>query len=165
MCIINSFSITKIGILPFLSFHMVLEPREEKKKNPNYFRFICESILGNLSVTVFHSSHLSHLLKFSDQSYRRQKTLTAGNFSDNFFQRSPFPTPTIPSSAQGGDFLSFVKAPEGDSQPRAGHAHFFSSGLNLTRRHVEHFSGTHFQLQPRLTSSNYPPSVFVPSKP
>ena len=59
---------------------MVSEPRE-KKKNPNYFRFIRESILGNLSVTVFLSGHLSHLLKLSDQPYRRQNTLTAGDFS------------------------------------------------------------------------------------
>ena len=28
-------------------------------------------------MTVFHSGHLSHLLKLSDQLYRRQKTLTA----------------------------------------------------------------------------------------
>ena len=56
---------------------MVSEPREKKK--PNYFRFIRESILRNLSVTVFHSGHLSHLLKLSDQPYRRQKNLIAGN--------------------------------------------------------------------------------------
>ena len=86
-----------------LSFHMVSEPREKKK--PNYFRFIRESILGNLSVTVFHSSHLSHFLKLSDQPYRRQKTLTAGDFS----RRSPFPTPTIPSGAQGGDLQVLSK--------------------------------------------------------
>ena len=68
---------------------MVSEPRE--KKNLNYFRFIRESILGNLSVTVFHSGHPSHLLKFFDQPYHRQKTLTADNFSgDVLFQHRPY---------------------------------------------------------------------------
>ena len=78
-------------------------------KKPNYFRFICESILGNLSVTVFHSDHLPHLLKLSGQPYRRQKTLTAGNFFQRLFRRSPFPTPTIPSGAQGGDLQVLSK--------------------------------------------------------
>ena len=76
---------------------MVSEPREKKKK-PNYFRFIRESILGNLSVTVFHSGHLSHLLKLSDQPFHRQKTLTAVRkpsppvtFSgDVFFRHRPY---------------------------------------------------------------------------
>ena len=68
---------------------MVLEPRE--KKNLNYFRFIRESILGNLSVTVFHSGHPSHLLKLFDQPYHRQKTLTASNFSgDVLFRHRPY---------------------------------------------------------------------------
>ena len=69
---------------------MVSEPRE-KKKYPNYFQFIRESILGNFSMTVFHSGHLPHLLKLSSQPYRCQKTLTAGDFSGNSFWRSPFP--------------------------------------------------------------------------
>ena len=86
---------------------MVSKPRE--KKNSNYFQFIRESIMGNLSVTVFHSGHLSHLLKLSDQPYRRQKTLIAGDFSSDFFRRSPFSTPTIPSSAQGGDLQVLSK--------------------------------------------------------
>ena len=67
---------------------MVSEPRE--KKNPNYFRFIHESILGNLSVTVFHSGHPSHLLKLLDQPYRRQKTLTTDNFSGDLFREVLF---------------------------------------------------------------------------
>ena len=68
---------------------MVLEPRE--KKNPNYFRFIRESILGNLSVTVFHSGHLSHLLKLPINPHRRRKTLTAGDFSGVvLFQHRPY---------------------------------------------------------------------------
>ena len=104
---------------------MISKPREKKKK-PNYFRFIRESIMGNLSVTVFHSDHLSHLLKLSDQPYRRQKTLTAGDFSDTDH--------TIRCARRRSS--SFVKAPEGDSHPRAGHARFFSGGLNLTRRRI-----------------------------
>ena len=67
---------------------MVSEPRE--KKNPNYFRFIHESILGNLSVTVFHSGHPSHLLKLLDQPYRCQKTLTADDFSGDLFREVLF---------------------------------------------------------------------------
>ena len=65
--------------------------------------------MGNLSVTVFHSGHPSHLLKLSDRPYRSQKTLTAGEFSGDIFRRSPFPTPTIPSGAQGGDLQVFSK--------------------------------------------------------
>ena len=106
---------------------MVSEPREKKKK-PNYFQFIHESILGILSVTVFHSGHLSHLLKLSDQLYRRQKNLTAGDF----FRRSPFPTPTIPSGAQRGDLQLFSKR----RRKNPSHARLFSGGLNLTSRRV-----------------------------
>ena len=60
-------------------------------------------------MTVFHSGHLSHLLKLSDQPYRRQKTLTTGDFSGNLFLTKSFPTPTIPSGAQGGDLQVFSK--------------------------------------------------------
>ena len=130
MCILYSFSITIIRDSPFsLSSHGI---RAKGEKNPNYFRFICESILGNLSVTVFHSGHPSHLLKLSDQPYRRQKTLTAGDFSAELFRRSPFPTPTIPSSAQGGDLQPFSK----HRRKNLSHARLFSGGLNLTRRRV-----------------------------
>ena len=97
---------------------MVSEPREKKK--PNYFQFIRESILGILSVTVFHADHLSHLLKLSDQPYRRQKTLTA--------VRKPSPPATFPAkSFSDTDHTircamrrssSFLKAPEGESHPR-----------------------------------------------
>ena len=107
MCILYSFSITIIRDSPFsLSLHMVSELRE--KKNPNYFRFIHESILGNLSVTVFHSGHPSHLLKLPINPHRRWKTLIAGDFPATS-RRSPFPTPTIPSGAQGGDLQVFSK--------------------------------------------------------
>ena len=70
-----SFSTTKIRDSPFSLFSYGIRAKGGKK--PNYFRFIRESILGNLLVTVFHFDHLSHLLKLSDQPYRRQKTLTA----------------------------------------------------------------------------------------
>ena len=113
---------------------MVSEPREKKK--PNYFQFIHESILGNLSVIVFHSGHLSHLLKLSDQLYCRQKTLTAGDFSGDLFSAKSFSDidHTIRCARRRSSI--FVKAPKGDSQPLAGHARFFSGGLNLTRRRV-----------------------------
>ncbi|RVW30859.1 hypothetical protein CK203_110523 [Vitis vinifera] len=42
-------------------------------------------------MTMFHSGHLFHLLKLSDQPYRRQKTLTAGNFSGEvIFRHRPY---------------------------------------------------------------------------
>ncbi|RVW31623.1 Retrovirus-related Pol polyprotein from transposon RE1 [Vitis vinifera] len=113
---------------------MVSEPRE--KKNPNYFRFIRESILGNLSVTVFHSGHLSHLLKLTDQPYRRQKTLTVGDFSSDLFPAKSFSDTDYTIRCTRRRSSSFLKAPKGDSQPRTGHACFFSSGLNLTRWRV-----------------------------
>ena len=95
---------------------MVSEPRE--KKNPNYFRFIRESILWNLSVTVFHSGHLSHLLKLTDQPYRRQKTLTVGDFSSDLFPAKSFSDTDHTIKCARKRSSSFVKAPEGDSQPR-----------------------------------------------
>ena len=89
MCILYSFSITIIRDSPFSLFSHGIRAKGEK--NPNYFRFIRESILGNLSVTVFHSGHPSHLLNLSDQSYRHQKTLTAGDFSgDVLFRHQPY---------------------------------------------------------------------------
>ena len=134
MCIINSFSITKIRDSPFSLFSHGIRAQGEKK--PNYFRFIRESILGNLSVTVFHSGHLSHLLKLSDQPSRRQKTLTV--------VRKPSPPRLFPATSFFDTdhtircvrrrSSSFVKALEGDSHPRASHACFFFGGLNLTRR-------------------------------
>ena len=113
---------------------MESEPREKKK--PNYFRFIRESILGNLLVIVFHSDHPSHLLKLSDQQYRRQKTLTAGDFSDDIFLAKSFSDTDHTIWCIKRRSSSFLKAPEGDSQPCVGHASFFSGGLNLTRRCV-----------------------------
>ena len=89
MCILYSFSITIIRDSPFSLFSHGIRAKGEK--NPNYFWFIRESIMGNLSVTVFHSGHPSHLLKLSDQPYRRQKTLTAGDFSSEvLFRHRPY---------------------------------------------------------------------------
>ena len=91
MCILYSFSITIIRDSPFflsLSSHGI---RAWGEKNPNYFRFICESILGNLLVTVFHSGYPSHLLKLPINPHRRRKTLTAGEFSGEvLFQHRPY---------------------------------------------------------------------------
>ena len=113
---------------------MVSEPRE--KKNPNYFQFIHESILGNLSVTVFHSDHPSHLLKLFDQPYRRQKTLTVGNFSGEvLFWHRPY------HQVRKEEIFKFSQ----------------STGGRL--------SATRFHLQPRLTPSSHPPSVLVSSEP
>ena len=126
---------------------MVSELREKKK--PNYFRFIRESILENLSVTVFHSG----------QPCCRQKTLTAGDFPAKSFSNTDH---TIRCARRRSS--SFVKAPEGESQSRADHARFFSGGLNLRRWHVEHFPATRFHLQPNLTPSSHFPSVLVPSE-
>ena len=69
-------------------------------------------------MTVFHSGHLFHLSKLSSQPYRGQKTLItvnifptifSGNFSNNFFSRRYFPTPTTSSGAQRGDLQLFSK--------------------------------------------------------
>ena len=142
MCIINSFSITKIKDSPFSLFSHGIRAKGEKKK-PNYFRFIRESILGNLSVTVFHSGHLSHLLKLFDQPFRRQKTLTAvrkpspqATFSGDLFLAKSFSDTSHTIRCARRRSSSFLKALEGDSHPHAGHARFFSGGLNLTRRRV-----------------------------
>ena len=86
-----SFSTTKIRDSPFSLFSYGIRAKGGKK--PNYFRFIRESILGNLLVTVFHFGHLSHLLKLSNQPYRRQKTLTA--------VRKPSPPATFPVTFSG----------------------------------------------------------------
>ena len=131
-----------------------------RKKNPNYFRFIRESILGNLLVTVFHSGHPSHLLKLSINPHRRWKTLTAGDFSGDF-RRIPFPTLTIPPGAQGGDLQLFSK----HRRENPGHVCLFSGGLNLTRRRLRHFPATRFHLQPHLTPSSHPPFALVSSEP
>ena len=135
MCILYSFSIIIIRDSPFsLSLYMVSEPRE--KKNPNYFRFIRESILGNLSVTVFHSDHPSHLLKLPINPHRRRKTLTAGDFSGDLFLATSFSDTDHTIRCARRRSSTFLKAPEKESQPRAGHARLFSGGLNLTRRRV-----------------------------
>ena len=132
MCIINSFLIKKIKDSPFSLFSHGIRAYGEKK--PNYFRFIHESILRNLSVTVFHSGHLPHLLKLSGQPYRHQKTLTAVRKSS---PSATFPTKsfsdtdhTIKCARRRSS--SFVTAPEGESQSCTGHARFFSGSLNLT---------------------------------
>ena len=107
MCNLYSFSITIIRDSPFsLSSHGI---RAKGEKNLNYFLFIRESILGNLSVTVFHSGHPFHLLKLSDQPYAVRKPSPPETFPVTFFRRSPFPTPTTPSGAQGGDLQVFSK--------------------------------------------------------
>ena len=116
-------------------------------------------------MTVFHSGHLSHLLKLSDQLYRRQKTLTAGDFSGDLFPAKSFSNTDHTIRCARKRSSSFLKAPKGDSQPRVGHARFFSDGLNLTRWRVEHFPATLFHLQPRLMPSSHPSFVLVPSEP
>ena len=91
MCILYSFSITIIKDSPFSLSLFSWYQSIGRKKNPNYFQFIRESILGNLSVTVFHSDHPSHLLKLPINPHRRRKTLTAGEFSGEvLFQHRPY---------------------------------------------------------------------------
>ena len=127
MCILYSFSITIIRDSPFSLSLFSWYQSLGRKKNPNYFRFIRKSILGNLSVIVFYSGQPSHLLKLPINPHRRRKTLIAGDF-----RRCPFPTPTIPSGAQGGDLQLFSK----HWRKNPSHACLFSGGLNLKRRHV-----------------------------
>ena len=87
-------------------------------------------------MTVFHFGHLFHLLNLSDQSYRRQKTLTAGDFSGDLFPAKSFSDTDHTIRCARRRSSSFLKALEGESHPRADHAHFFSDGLNLTHRRV-----------------------------
>ena len=136
MCILYGFSITIIRASPFfsLSSHGI---RAKGKKNLNYFRFIRESILGNLSVIVFHSRHPSHLLKLFDQPYHRQKTLIVGDFSGDLFLATSFSDTDHTIRCARRRSSTFLKAPEEESHPRAGHARLFSGGLNLTRRRVK----------------------------
>ena len=123
---------------------MVSEPREKKKK-PNYFRFIRELILGNLSVTVFHSGHLSHLLKLSDQLYRRQKTLTAGDFSGDLFPATSFSNADHTIRCARRRSSTFLKAPEEESHPRA-------SLLWRPESHVSAREGTWVIFRPRAST-------------
>ena len=90
MYIFYSFSITIIRDSPFSLSSDGIRAKGEKK-TLIISGVIRESILGNLSVTMFHSGHPSHLLKLSDQPYRCQKTLTAGEFSgDVLFRHRPY---------------------------------------------------------------------------
>ena len=100
MCIINSFSITKIRDFPFSLFSHGI--RVQGEKNPNYFRFIREFILGNISVTVFHSGHLSHLFSHgirvqgekNPNYFRFIREFILGNISVTVFHSwSPFSYP------------------------------------------------------------------------
>ncbi|RVW34446.1 hypothetical protein CK203_081415 [Vitis vinifera] len=79
------------------------------------------------SMTVFHSSNLSHLLNLFGQPYRHQKTLTA---SEVLFRHRPY------HQVRKEEIFKFCQSTEGKSQSRADHARFFSGGLNLTRRRV-----------------------------
>ena len=63
---------------------------QSQGRKPNSFLFPVSSTPGNLPMTVFHSGHLSHPLKLSGRSNRRQKTFTVGDFSgDVFFRHRP----------------------------------------------------------------------------
>ncbi|RVW71746.1 hypothetical protein CK203_057089 [Vitis vinifera] len=77
--------------------------------------------------------------KASDQPYRRQKTLTAGDLSGDIFRRLPaksFSDTDHAIRCARRRSSTFLKAPEEESQPRVGHARLFSCGLNLTRQCV-----------------------------
>ncbi|RVX16945.1 hypothetical protein CK203_003304 [Vitis vinifera] len=124
-------------------------------------RLVPSSKAQSTRVTVFHSGHPSHLLKLSDQSYCRQKTLIVDDFFGDLFPTKSFSDTDHTIRCARRRSSSFLKAPEGKSQPRAGHGRFFSDSLNLTRWRVEHFPATRFHLQPRLTPSSHPPSVLV----
>ena len=144
MCILYSFSITIIRDSPFSLSLFSWYQSLGRKKNPNYFRFIRESILGNLSVIVFHSGHPSHLLKLPINPHRRRKTLIAGDF-----RRSLFPTPTIPSGAQGGDLQLFSKhRRKNPSHAPATRVSSPEAWISRTGAwgHVEHFPAMRFPL-------------------
>ena len=116
-------------------------------------------------MTLFHSGHLSHLLKLSNQPYRRQKTLTVDNFSGDLFPAKFFSDTDHIIRCARKRSSSFVKAPKGEYRSRADHSRLFSGSLNLTRQRVEHFLATRFHLQPCLTPSSHSPSMLLPSEP
>ncbi|RVW49109.1 Retrovirus-related Pol polyprotein from transposon RE1 [Vitis vinifera] len=91
-------------------------------------------------------------------------TTFPATFSGDFPARSPFPTSTIPSGAQGGDLQLFSK----HRRKNPSHARLFSGGLNLTRRRVRTcgaLSGHALPPPARLTPSSHPPFALVSSEP
>ena len=134
---------------------MVSEPREKKKN-------LIISGLSWINSGKPFSDHVSFRSPFpspkafrstvlpSKNPHRRQKTLTAGNF----FRRSPFPTPTIPSGAQGGDLQVLSK------HWREILIHVPSTSVSSPTR-----EGAWRIFWPRLTPSSHPPFVLVPSEP
>ena len=115
---------------------------------------------------MFHSGHLFHLPKLSDQPYRGQKTLiTVNTFPATFFFRRYFSdTNHIIRSAKRRS-ATFLKAPEPKTHPCASHAPFFSDGLNPMRRHVAHFLVSSFFQQARSAPSCPSKSPLVLSEP
>ncbi|RVW34424.1 hypothetical protein CK203_081407 [Vitis vinifera] len=73
-----------------LKSELEIEPKSDSNSPLDVQGETCEET-GNLSVTMFHSGHLSHLLKLTDQPYRRKKTLTADDFSGEvLFRHRPY---------------------------------------------------------------------------
>ena len=140
MCILYSFSITIIKDSPFSLSLFSWYQSIGRKKNPNYFQFIRESILGNLSVTVFHSDHPSHLLKLPINPHRRRPfpvTFPAKSFSNTDH--------TIRCARRRS--LTFLKAPEEESQPRA-------SLLRRPESHAPACEGAWGIFRPRASTSS-----------
>ena len=59
-------------------------------------------------MTVFHSDHLSHA-RGGEEVNRIAIRKPSPPLSGDFFRKSPFPTPTMPSGAQGGDLQVLSK--------------------------------------------------------
>ena len=141
---------------------MVSKPREKKK--PNYFRFIRDSILGNLSVTVFHSGHLSHARGGEEVNrIAVRKPSPPTNFSGNVLFRH-----RLYHQVRKEEIFKFCQNTGGRfSSTRQPHA-FLLRRPELhasSRKCMEHFPATRFHLQPRLTPSSHSPSMLVPSEP
>ncbi|RVW93491.1 hypothetical protein CK203_035083 [Vitis vinifera] len=68
----------------------------------------------------------------SPKAFRSTVSPSENPHRRRLFRRSHFPTPTIPSGAQGGDLQVFSK----HRRENLIHVRFFSGGLNLTRQRV-----------------------------
>ncbi|RVX23158.1 hypothetical protein CK203_000126 [Vitis vinifera] len=96
----------------------------------------------NPIISLSHSSHQSLFSEprektLSDQSNRRQKTLTAGKIFRRTFPAN-FPATVFFYTARSAWRRSSIcpKAPEPETHPRAAHARFSVRRLHLTRRRV-----------------------------
>ncbi|RVW76842.1 hypothetical protein CK203_043077 [Vitis vinifera] len=131
------FSVSQIKISIWL-YHLRLGHHSFR---PNLSGHI--SIRSSLSLSL-SLSRIHHQSLFSEprektlsgQSNRRQKTLTAGNFSGELFRRTFRRLFFYTARSAWRRSPICPKAPEPETHPRAAHARFSGRRLHLTRRRV-----------------------------